>query len=250
MRANQRSCSVKCKDAYVHRTQYLEGRTAQFTCSHCGKDYWAKARNRDKYCSRACSFAAMHAAKSERDRIRQEDSWTHWWFGTCGVCAQRFIKANESSRLCSDECRKEDARRKARERHAQNRPDEPIVIQCRDCGATVICKRESGGTKRFCSKCATLKIVEYRRNHKNPQDRARHAGVPYAPVKKADVIAKHGRKCHICGKRIGLDEILTLDHVVPLALGGWHDLTNLRPAHFLCNSLKSAKYSGQLMLTA
>lgn len=38
--------------------------------------------------------------------------------------------------------------------------------------------------------------------------------------------------CHLCGKP-GADSV---DHVIPRSLGGSDDLTNLRPAHFTCNS--------------
>lgn len=60
--------------------------------------------------------------------------------------------------------------------------------------------------------------------------------------------------CHLCHKPISITTTeygrqATIDHVVPLALGGWHDIQNLRPAHQECNSAKGAKYTGQLMLT-
>ena len=68
------------------------------------------------------------------------------------------------------------------------------------------------------------------------------------------IVRAHGNKCHICGKKVNMrlkdgPMMPSMDHVVPLALGGWHDLLNLRVAHFECNRIKSDKYSGQLMLT-
>lgn len=42
--------------------------------------------------------------------------------------------------------------------------------------------------------------------------------------------------CFICGKPIGIDEVITAEHVVPVRDGGTNDLHNLRPAHSKCNS--------------
>ena len=39
----------------------------------------------------------------------------------------------------------------------------------------------------------------------------------------------------------------TLDHIIPLAAGGTHEYANVKLAHFICNSIKSAG-AGQLRL--
>lgn len=31
----------------------------------------------------------------------------------------------------------------------------------------------------------------------------------------------------------------TIDHIIPLANGGWHEMSNVQSAHFICNSKKS-----------
>jgi 5-methylcytosine-specific restriction endonuclease McrA len=72
-------------------------------------------------------------------------------------------------------------------------------------------------------------------------------------VKREDVIRLHGRVCWICKKKIGElphphPQSLSLDHIVPLSLGGWHHISNLKPAHLSCNSTKGDRYTGQLML--
>lgn len=45
--------------------------------------------------------------------------------------------------------------------------------------------------------------------------------------------------CAICGQPIQKNQKLTLDHWVPKNKGGASDLTNLKPAHKICNSIKS-----------
>lgn len=46
--------------------------------------------------------------------------------------------------------------------------------------------------------------------------------------------------CWICGRP--LDGDLHLDHVKPLARGGWDTLSNLRPTHAMCNMRKGATW--------
>jgi 5-methylcytosine-specific restriction endonuclease McrA len=51
-------------------------------------------------------------------------------------------------------------------------------------------------------------------------------------------------KCHICGDLVNRAakvpelDAPTLDHVVALAQGGSHSESNLKTAHFYCNSVK------------
>lgn len=44
-------------------------------------------------------------------------------------------------------------------------------------------------------------------------------------------------KCQLCGKKLTLDD-MTLDHIVPLNLGGADKLENIQIACFACNQLK------------
>jgi 5-methylcytosine-specific restriction endonuclease McrA len=45
--------------------------------------------------------------------------------------------------------------------------------------------------------------------------------------------------CGICGERVAPEDA-TLDHIVPVALGGAHTAANLRLAHAICNSRRQA----------
>jgi len=46
--------------------------------------------------------------------------------------------------------------------------------------------------------------------------------------------------CGICGLFVE-QEVVTLDHIIPLSLGGSHIATNLQIAHRSCNSSKGIK---------
>jgi len=59
---------------------------------------------------------------------------------------------------------------------------------------------------------------------------------------RKQVFALKGRSCHWCGQPAG-----TVDHVVPAALGGGHDLANLVPACRRCNTLRGASLGGRII---
>lgn len=52
------------------------------------------------------------------------------------------------------------------------------------------------------------------------------------------LIARHDGRCAYCGIK---SDALTLDHVIPLKLGGRHSIGNLVPACQPCNSSKGAR---------
>lgn len=56
-----------------------------------------------------------------------------------------------------------------------------------------------------------------------------------APVDREAIFERDGRLCGICGEQVERQEA-TLDHIVPISLGGAHEPSNVRLAHSLCNS--------------
>lgn len=55
------------------------------------------------------------------------------------------------------------------------------------------------------------------------------------------VFAIHGRTCYRCGAFAD-----SVDHITPVALGGGHELSNLRPACKRCNSSTGASMGNRL----
>lgn len=69
-----------------------------------------------------------------------------------------------------------------------------------------------------------------------------------AYVKNKKRILANRPPCAICGKPIDYDARFpaplspTIDHIIPIALGGHpSDMENLQPAHFCCNRAKADK---------
>lgn len=82
------------------------------------------------------------------------------------------------------------------------------------------------------------------------RSRARKYGVEYEPVNKQRVFERDGWMCGICGKRV--DKRLkdrhplmaSLDHIVPMSLGGGHTYLNTQCSHLECNLRKSFRLAG------
>lgn len=56
------------------------------------------------------------------------------------------------------------------------------------------------------------------------------------------LIAEHGMVCALCGKPIESGHELTVDHIIPRAMGGSTTYENCQLAHKACNSRKGNKY--------
>ena len=56
------------------------------------------------------------------------------------------------------------------------------------------------------------------------------------------LIAKHGMVCALCSKPIKSEEELTIDHIIPRAMGGATTYENCQLAHKECNLRKGNKY--------
>lgn len=91
---------------------------------------------------------------------------------------------------------------------------------------------------RYCSEICCARSARARR-------RLRRRGVRRGDVVSLAVLARRDRfRCGLCGKRVlmrkwkAYGDRPTLDHIVPLALGGLHVFDNCQLAHFRCNSRK------------
>jgi len=53
------------------------------------------------------------------------------------------------------------------------------------------------------------------------------------------LLKAHNATCHICGGEIQTGQKWDVEHVIPIAMGGDDELTNMRPAHAKCHRDKT-----------
>lgn len=105
---------------------------------------------------------------------------------------------------------------------------------CDWCGVGYVAQVQ---VQRFCEpKCMTRSARARRRA------RLRGADGLIEDVAFGEVWGRDGGLCWICSAQIDVQAAVpddlagTMDHVVPLSRGGSHTFSNVRLAHFICNS--------------
>lgn len=164
-------------------------------------------------------------------------------------CGRLFSRKNsQPKRYCSHRCAALCRRGESR----GGRVHTPQV--CSRCGVEF---RSPSKGRRFCgSECSTAWIVETKTNplkaerlrvaRRAASTKRRAAGWKSQKGRWRDVCARDGWACWIC--RQAIDPCLShpdrragsVDHVVPLSLGGSDADENLRAAHVSCNSRRGA----------
>lgn len=152
---------------------------------------------------------------------------------SCPVC-QAVFTSRTNKRFCSKEC---GIRHPCRNR------------SCSGCGVSL----GFHSLKSLCDDCRVQRTKErdaVDRALRKHRGRAEKYGVEYEHVDVRRVYARDGWKCGICGDRV--DRRLkyphrmsaSLDHVMPLSLGGSHTYVNTQCAHWICNVRKGNRLAG------
>ena len=232
-------CGNECSNEYRKKNGNDDlWQRVEKTCAICGRTF-STVRTNKKICSDAC-----HLRKWEEGRINQR---------ACRICGKVFMPRSEDHWVCNrDGCNEEKAKRdytkNVRIRRARVINARPIiVVKCIECGKAFAPMRRL--PLLYCSKQCMNKAGKRNRRH-----RMRSAARSGERVDRAYISERDGWTCHICGEPIDRRAIAphpksaTMDHVVPLALGGTHTRDNVQLAHFLCNSIKGARHYGQGLL--
>lgn len=228
-------CSPKC--AQAHR------RRAPSTCVICGKTFTAK-RTAVSCCSQRCGWKFLSRNSREAKQAEAIKKWVEF------LSLYPFLSALVTSASASRQTARSHRRR------AVHRP-------CRICGMQFKAKFTGGCRSKFCGDaCERSAKREHRRRGRRQRgkcrgethrQRARRLGVPCEPVRRMDVFKRDGWRCQLCGRptprRLLRDfkhpAAPTLDHIIPMAVGGPHTWANVQCACRECNSNKSATPLGQ-----
>ena len=81
-------------------------------------------------------------------------------------------------------------------------------------------------------KCAGYYYIDTEKN------KAKIKRKSYSDEERKIIYNKSGGRCELCGQRLLLEN-MTLDHIVPLSMGGVESMENLQAACYACNQFKS-----------
>lgn len=244
-------CSKQCANEYNVKSpnHAANNRKNIWTCKRCGKEFYAP-KDRSTYCSRECAFAYRKEHKAPE--------FCRVYFKTCDICGRLFTDKRKPTKhsLCSKECRGEHHRRYTRACYRRICAKEYVCVVC---GVTFT--PEYGDKRRsFCSDvCRVKKEARDRSEHrkKNPdlrrrwnhKRRALKRNAFVEPVNLSTLFDRDAGRCKICGRKLNLIRKVphplsaTIDHIVPLCLGGLHEYKNTQLVCFGCNSKKGGSFA-------
>lgn len=177
---------------------------------------------------------------------------------TCKACGHRLVG---SQRLwCCKSCRGWNYRNPGVFRVPQQSvkltaPNRRYV--CGGCGIKFFSKTGlQPGCSKYCSNDCRIKLERATYGKIASQKRRSVKIGAYVEMVDSRFVANRDDwKCHLCGKKISQSVkyphrmSLSMDHIVPLSMGGLHSLSNVKAAHLVCNQSKGDRPAGeQLML--
>ena len=209
-------------------------------CEWCKAEFTRKVNrsgNKDsnRFCSRECAFAwRKHKKPGKSCKV---------FFLECEYCGSLFTTKTGHKKYCSLTCRKvaEEQRRLRKER-----ANKKSVYQCKICGEWF--KPEYGNKRRaFCSlECKSRAERQWlKATRKKRKAKTKSVAVHNITVEK--LMERDKRVCGICGQKVDgrrkspHPDSATIDHILPISRGGWHEWSNVQLAHRKCNEDKSNK---------
>jgi len=248
-----------CSNACTQRAHYnknagrpLDARTwvPATRCAWCQADITCRGPQA-RYCSSRCKLDADHHAQLVRThQARQHDGLPiPGDIVPCAnpQCFNAAIYANLRA-FCSSRCQQYVQSNK----HwlGEGPSSRVYFYPCPDCSAPIL-SRVRNGSHKVCQPCRIMrnKAINARKNHAR-----RAAGAAVLSV--ADIAERDGCRCHICHRKVDLSLSgkakwgPTIEHIVPVSLGGTNDPGNLALAHRHCNTARGNRGESQLLLVA
>lgn len=239
--SHQQCCSSECANIKSHETT-----KKYYVCQHCGKLFWRPNAFRMKYCSPECRYAARTLA-----RPKEETPASTVYKRVCAWCGEEFETTFPNKIYCGSECSYNGNLKKKRGQWADAYV--PRTHICKECGSEFTTECGDMHSVFCCQSCAdkykhradhsTERHKEYMRGAKKRREKQ----ISDAFIEDVDfdfIYRRDGGICQICGlpvhpcKSVDNNWDGTIDHIVPLSIGGEHSTANCQLAHRICNSLK------------
>lgn len=192
-------------------------------CKHCGEVFQPTGGPKQQFCSPECGRTFIAAARSQPT--------------ACRFCGDLVPRIDGHPRELHDACRAFLAQVRALPKGIPSH-----LRRCAWCG------RDFSTSNRravFCS-------IECRRSGTLQRIHLRWRGVLRGErIPLSRIYQRDRGVCQLCGKRISRrfappdPRSATLDHIVPLSLGGRHASENVQLAHFGCNARKGNRPAGE-----
>lgn len=210
-----------------------------------------------RYCSKECAFWHKSIGRAVRHACRVFETIVQLAMEDvvdCSVCGHTIPRGRSTT--CSDHCKKERGRQKARDRYESLTGVRLMPASgprpCRLCDRIINPDHALGRGRNVCDYC-NLHRGSFRA-------RATLYGVYYEHVSRVGIFRRDGWRCQLCGKKVlrkskrrRVSQRLhprtaSLDHIVPMVRGGPHVESNVQCACLGCNVRKNARLSGQMRL--
>lgn len=192
------------------------------------------------------SLTCGAACRQARADVRRK----HWpvcrvTWRACGVCKRTFPVGGERAqrRYCSELCIQERGRQHD-QRYNQTRP----------CAKPKPCPRCGEITDSYGSNCDPCRKAVKSERRRREKTRRRKRLVVQERYTLAEIAERDGCRCGLCGRTVPMRQAVphprapTIDHILPLAVGGDDTRANVQLAHFKCNWQKRDGGEQQLRL--
>lgn len=248
------SCSPECDN----RRKWPLKPNATKQCANCDTQFEVSGVQKKKYCSTKCKKTVER--KSEAYKLDQAKRGGRIMSKKCVQCGAYGVRPDSS--YCNRDCS-----RKARYKYLGYSESTEILLlvpakkskqlpfkngevssryfahgSCKECGiAFTAVTRGKSRLPLYCSDNCSRR--SHSRNAKHiRRERMKRNGK--SAVYRSQIFKRDNYTCKLCNEPLDMDaqpndnRAPSLDHILPLAKGGSHTMSNLQAAHRLCNSIK------------
>ena len=250
-----RFCSTECKTLYnrIKSGAITHPEILTKQCPVCGKEFktW---KSKKKTCSEECSRIQANRRKKTAEQYERARIKYHQLHPNAKTQEQISAekKARETARAIQSEQRRieQEKARAEKERIKQENIKHWLEYEadheCSVCGKTYTAHYP---LSKYCSKTCQRKATRIKK---------RYEGITVDKDINLKKLAKRDHnQCQICGLSVDWTDFEridgytkcgwmypSIDHKIPISLGGLHSWDNVKLAHRICNSRKSNKYIG------